>query len=248
MHRVWTWYEANRKPTQIGVGIVVVVGVVGGFIAWRSNAQEAAASEAMSTASLPPIFTGHQSYSADQFLQVANQYPSSLAGMRALLVAAGTLFVAEKYDQAKPLFDRFAREHRESPLMGEALLGSAACLDAMGKKEEALAAYKNLVDHHGGDTVAPQAKFALARMYEEQNKLDLARSYFEDVARDPYSSIGSEAGMRLEELKKKMPPPAPVPSPVAPAPTTTSPVTPGPATPAPAAAASNTAPFKLQER
>jgi len=34
----------------------------------------------------------------------------------------------------------------------------------------------------------------------------LAQGLFEDLARtDPYGSLGSEAGMRLEELRKKHP-------------------------------------------
>ena len=52
----------------------------------------------------------------------------------------------------------------------------------------------------------PQARFALARLYEAQNKPELARNLFEEVERsNPYGSLGSEAGMRLEELKLKYP-------------------------------------------
>ena len=52
----------------------------------------------------------------------------------------------------------------------------------------------------------PQARFALARLYEAQNKPELARNLFEEVERNnPYGSLGSEAGMRLEELKIKYP-------------------------------------------
>jgi hypothetical protein len=43
-------------------------------------------------------------------------------------------------------------------------------------------------------------------LYEAQNKPELARSLFEEVARNnPYGSLGSEAGIRLEELKIKYP-------------------------------------------
>jgi hypothetical protein len=69
-----------------------------------------------------------------------------------------------------------------------------------------MAAYKELIERHPGDSAVPQAKFALARLYEAQNKPELARTYFEEVAQaDPYGSVGSEAGMRLEELKIKYP-------------------------------------------
>ena len=46
----------------------------------------------------------------------------------------------------------------------------------------------------------------LACLYEAQNKPELARNLFEEVERNnPYGSLGSEAGMRLEELKLKYP-------------------------------------------
>jgi tetratricopeptide (TPR) repeat protein len=116
------------------------------------------------------------------------------------------LFTEGKYDQAKAQFEKFVREYREPTFMGEALLGIGACLDAQNKTDEAIRAYKDLTEHHSGDPAVPQAKFALARLYEAQGKPEMARSLFEDVARsEPYSSIGSEAGMRLEELKLKHP-------------------------------------------
>ena len=90
--------------------------------------------------------------------------------------------------------------------MGEALLGIGACLDADGKGRDAIAAYKDLIDHRPGDVVLPQAKFALGRLYEANSEPEKARNQFEEVAREnPYSSLGSEAGMRLEELNMKYP-------------------------------------------
>jgi tetratricopeptide (TPR) repeat protein len=114
------------------------------------------------------------------------------------------------------------------------LLGIACCYDAVGRTNEAINAYKDLVDRHPNENVAPQARFSLARLYETQNMIEQARALYEDVAKaDPNSSLGSEAGMRLEELKVLYPPPAPPP---APAPVITpivTPETPPVATPAP---------------
>jgi tetratricopeptide (TPR) repeat protein len=135
--------------------------------------------------------------------------------------------------------------------MGQALLGVAACLEAEGKTEQALTAYKDLVTRHAKESVIPQAKFALARLYEAQGKPELARDLFEQVEHDnPYGSLGSEAGMRLEDLNAKYP--KPVPAPVSPPSFTTAPVTIAPgttATTAPVNAASPTnPPLKLQTK
>src|SRR5262249_4304181 len=138
--------------------------------------------------------------SANAYLKIASEYPKSSAAARAVLLAGGSLYVDGKYSEARAQFERFRREHSESPFIGEALLGIAACHEAEGKTDDAVRGYKDLVDHHATANVIPQAKFALARLYEAQNKPELARPYFEDLTRTepPYSSIGSEAGMRLQ--------------------------------------------------
>ena len=51
-HKAWAWFEANKKPTLYGVGAVLVVGVIVAFVLYRQNAEEVAASEALSKASL----------------------------------------------------------------------------------------------------------------------------------------------------------------------------------------------------
>jgi len=189
----------------MGATVVVALGVIVGFYLWYQNEKETSASEALTSVSLP-TGPGPRSDTADAYLKVAATYPKSSAGARAVLLAGGTLFVEGKYDQAKAQFDKFVREYHDTTFMGEALLGIAACLDAQNKPDDAIRAYKDLTDHHSGDPAVPQAKFALARLYEAQGKSELARTFFEDVARsEPYSSLGSEAGMRLEELKMKHP-------------------------------------------
>jgi tetratricopeptide (TPR) repeat protein len=124
------------------------------------------------------------------------------------------------------------------------MLGIAASYEAQGKNAEAAAAYKDLIEHRPNDTAVPQAKFALANLLEQDNKPEPALNYFEDIVRnDPYGSLGSEAGMRAEELKQKYPnlvPPAP-----APGPSGALTLPPQPITPVPAATGTNAAPSNV---
>ena len=221
-HRLWAWFETNKKQAIWGTVSVIGLGLIIWFVIWQQGEKEINASEALASVSTPQTGSaGARPGAADAFLKIAATYPKSSAGARALLLAAGSLFVEGKYPEAKAQFERFTREHRESPFMGQALLGVAASLDAQGKTNEAVTAYKDLVDHHPGESVIPQAKFALARLYEAQNKLELARSLYEELNRnEPYGSLGSEAGMRLEELLAKNP--NLVPKPATPAPGTLS--------------------------
>ncbi len=250
--KAWAWFEANKRTALWSAGGLVVVGLVVAFVIYHRDQAEIAASEALSAASMPQLTGASQGQTVDAFLKVAETYPNSSAGARALLLAAGELFVEGKYPEAKAQFDRFAREHTDSPFIGEALLGIASCLDAQGKTAEAVTAYKQLIDRHPTSYVLPQARFALARLYEAQNKPELARNLYEDVERNnPYGSLGSEAGMRLEELKQKYPQ---LMAPVMPTTNNLTPSTllriPGAATnhTAPQPMSSNAVPFKVEKR
>jgi Uncharacterized protein conserved in bacteria len=204
--RLLIWFEANKKMAIGGVIILCVAGFGIWYVSWQKEQKELNASTALSSISTPQLgVAGARSNAADAYLKIANQYPKSAAGARALLFAAGSLFIDGKFDEARAKFEQFNRENRESPLVGEAMLGIAACFDAQGKTNEAVTAYKAIVDRRGSENVGPQAKFALARYYEAQGKPELARPLFEEVAREQYSSLGSEAGIRLEELLVKHP-------------------------------------------
>ena len=217
-HKLWAWFETNRKPALWGTAAVAILGVVIWIVVVQQQEKQAAAGEALSDVTANQMSgVTPRSEAAAAYLKVAGSYPNSMAGARALLLAAGTLFTENKFSEAQAQFDRFTREYRESPFMGEALLGVAASLDAQGKTDAAIAAYKNLIDRHPSETVVPQAKFSLARLYEGQDHPELAKDLLQDVERsNPYSSLGNEAGMRLEELiakyPKLAPPPVPIPT------------------------------------
>ena len=225
--KVRDWYEANKKIVNYGGPAIVIIGLAIWFVLYLQSAKEVKAGEALTSVSMTngPSSGVLSPDAANAFLKVAAEYPNSAVAARALLLAAGNLFDAGQYDQAKAQFQRFVREHHDSPFISQALLGVASCFDAQGQATDAVAAYKDLIDHHPGDPVLPQAKFALARLYVAQDKPELAKNLYEDVERtDSYGSLGSEAGMRVEELILKYPSLAP--KPVTPPSTLLSPSTP----------------------
>ena len=204
--KAWAWFEANKRQTIYGAIGLAAIALVVSFFVYRKDQADIAAGQALSNVALSQFATGNRGNLLDGYLKVAASYPGSRAGARAVLLAAGALFVEGKYTEAKNEFDRFNREYTDSPFRGEALLGAAACLDAQGKSTEAATAYNDLITRRPNDYVLPQARFALARLYESQGKPELARNLFEEVERNsPYTAIANEAGMRLEELKLKYP-------------------------------------------
>jgi TolA-binding protein len=212
-HKLWAWFETNRKPALVGISVAAVAGLIVWFIIWQQQEKQIAAGAALSDIAANQMSgVTPRSDLVAAYLKVAGSYPGSSAGARALLLAAGNLFTENKFSEAQAQFEKFTREYHDSPYMGEALLGVAACQDAQGKPDSAISAYKNLIDRHPSDIAVPQAKFALARLYETQNKPELAKDLLQDIERaNPFSSLGNEAGMRLEELLTKHPQLAPPP-------------------------------------
>jgi len=213
--RLWDWFETYKKQTALIAVIVVAAGLVIWFIIWQKEAKQVDAGVAVSQVAAGEIATGGARADAPEaYLKVANQYPHSMSGARALLLGAGGFFTEGKYTESQAQFERFVREYQGSPFMGEALFGIASCLDAQGKTDQAATAYKDLITRHPNESFVPQAKFALARIYEAQDKPEQARDYYQDVERSAaFTSIGNEAGVRLEELIAKNPKLAPPPPP-----------------------------------
>jgi predicted negative regulator of RcsB-dependent stress response len=242
------WFEKNRKPVMIGTASAAIVGLVAWFMIWQKGEKEIAAGQELSRVEMQ--FGPGQPGQAEAYLQLATKYSGSEAGAQALLLGAGALFTDGKFDRAKAEFQRFIRDYRDSQFVNEAYLGLAACLDAL-KSPDAITAYKDVIDHHASDTVIPEAKFSLARLYVAQNKPELARDLFEEVERlSRYGVLGQEAAMRVAELEASHPelvpkPPAnlnPALTPLSPppAPASSNPA-PSTATPAPVPASPPTA-------
>lgn len=211
--QTWAWFEANKKQVAWGAGILAVVGVIIAYYVWSQGEKEVSAGQAFSDAMVTNLTSGDQTVSPDAYLKVAANHPGTSAAARALLAAGAVLFDQGNFAEAQTQFQKFNREYPHSPFRGQALLGVAASLDAQAKRDEAARAYRELIDRHPGDIVVPQAKFALARIYESQNRLKDARDLYEDVSRSQgYTSLGNEAGMRAEELKSREPARRPAPA------------------------------------
>lgn len=200
--RLWAWFETHKKQVLWGVVAVVAVGMGVGFFTWLQREKQTRANEALSRALNRDAGGAERPDAPEALLRVAAENPNTAAGGRALLLAAGDLFAAGKYPEARSQFEKYLREYRETPFASQALLGVAVCLDAQGKTNEAVAAYNDIVQHHSSENVALQARLALARLYEAQNKLEQARDLLLELARaqTPNSMITREAVLRLEEL------------------------------------------------
>ena len=194
IHQLLGWFDNHKKQTVQGATAVVLIGVVVAYLFWNQGQKEDNANRELSKLM-------NSQANADGFLRLVGQYPNTIAGGNALLMAGRILFLTGRYPEAQSQFQKFRQNYRTSPFADAASLGVAACLDAMGKMDDAIGAYESLIQSHPHEMVVIQCQFALARLYESQNKLDKAVGYYDVVAReDGAGTFGAEAGIRAHEL------------------------------------------------
>jgi len=209
--KAWSWAENNAKRIAAGAVIAGVVIVLICYYFWRQNQTEITAGEALTRLiiSTPPNSTASQEASA--YLKIAEDYPGSLAGERALMLGAAALFTSGQYPQAQAQFQKYLDTRPGGAFAAQAALGVAASLDARGKADPAADAYQRVINAFPSDTSASDAaKFALAIIDEQRGKTSDAENLYQDVARDnPNNLLGSEAAFHAMQLRAKSPVSAP---------------------------------------
>jgi predicted negative regulator of RcsB-dependent stress response len=207
--RVLGWLHARRKPLVIGVVVVAVIGAVWGFMAWKKAQDE---TDANAQIFAVPIGGGPRSAPASPqpLLEVAREYPGTPAGEYAQLLAADILFNEGKYPEAGQQFSEFVDNHAESALVPEAKVGVAASLEAQGKISEAITKYHEIIVMYPSEmNIVSPAKLTLARLYDEDNKPELAFNFYVELTRllnqNPYDPWAAEARERAQLLVAKHP-------------------------------------------
>src|SRR5262245_35068875 len=72
-HKLWAWFETNRKQALWGMVIIVVLGLIIWFVSWQQGQKEMNASEALSK--LSSVTAGTESHpDAAAYLKVAASY------------------------------------------------------------------------------------------------------------------------------------------------------------------------------
>ncbi len=210
------WVHANRKRLIAIAVAAAVVGLSIGIYIWHGNQREESANEALAAVK-PAIRAPGLPMTpppADAYLKVANEYPSTAAGARALLVGATAQFDAGNFKEAEATFQRFLQDYPDYPLSSQAQIGVAASLEAQGKTAEAATHYKEFRERHASDSAMPQATSALARLYEAQGKPDQALKLYEELASKRNNDTWSqEAPIQVQELLTKHPELKPKPAP-----------------------------------
>ena len=207
------------KKEVMAVLILALLGVTafGGYQLY-SNRQENAGAAALSGAKIP----------AD-FQKVISQYPATSAGASAYLLLADAQRNDKKFAEANATLQTFLDKFPKHELIGTARLAMAGNLEALGKKDEALAAYQRVVADNPKGFMAPIALYSEIHLLKEKKKIDEARRVCETLMTQYRESrLAPDASYQLRLLKPENSPPAPAVT-TAPAPPVAAPSAPPPA-------------------
>jgi predicted negative regulator of RcsB-dependent stress response len=208
-YRILSWIHERRKPLLIGVGAVAVVGLVVGLMSWNKSQDAEHADEKLFEL---PVGSGQSAAvlapPPSAYLDIAKEYPNTSAAEYASLLGAEQLFIDGNYAESEHAFSQFATDYPDSPLIAQAKMGVATCLEAQGKNSEALQNYQAVVSTYSSElNVSEPAKLTMARLYEQENRPDQALTFYSELARsqNPYDPWAAEARERGELLLAKHP-------------------------------------------
>ena len=226
-----TWFENHKLHLAYAGAAALAVWLAAFTYNHVRTGKEAEANAALAALSKPADRAGKSAPpQASEYVRVADQHAGTPAGERASLYAADRLFTEGKFVDAKARFEKYLAANPSSPAAATALMGVAACQEATGETDKAVATYGEVFSRHGSAPEAQQAKLALGMLYELKQQPEQAlREYDAVLSAKPATVWRAEAEMRREQLVRSNPRLGSSTAVVAPASTVVAPATNAPA-------------------
>jgi TolA-binding protein len=218
-------YEHYHTPI-LAAGIVILVVIIGvaAFVTWRSQtdsrsremladamtvAQTRVAPAPVPGAAPAPMPAGgfpteqaRDEAALARYMALADEYPSTDAGLEARYHAAATLTVLGRYGEAEQRYQEVIAKAGTSVYGQMAKLGIADTEVASGKFDNAIATYRGLVTSSTGDLPVDGILMQLAHAYEAAGKTGDARQAFKRIVDEfPQSPYAADAKRAMEGLK-----------------------------------------------
>jgi len=210
-YQLVAWFHANIKPVLIATAAVAVVGSAWGFYNWKTDQDESAAAQALSSLAVASTAGERAPHpSADALLGVAMKYSGTRSATYAELLAARTYFVEGDFKSAKTQFTKFLGGHASDSLAPQAEMGIAASMEALKETEAAVLKYKEIITKYPGELgISSPVKLTLARLCEESKQYTQAIDYYQQLAslvgQSQYDPWFAEAALRMNDLLAKHP-------------------------------------------
>jgi predicted negative regulator of RcsB-dependent stress response len=221
------WDRYKKEVMAVLILALVGVAAFGGYRLYADHRANAAATKLA------------DAKTAADFQRVIAEYPSTPAGASAYLLLADAQRNEKKFAEANATLQTFLEKNPKHELAGTARLAIAGNLEALGKKDEALATYQRLVASDPKGFAAPVALFSQIHLLKEKKQIEEARRVCETIMTQYHESrFAAEASYQLRLLKVPNEPAAtPAPTAAPPPPAAVASAPPAPQSSAPSAAA-----------
>jgi TolA-binding protein len=201
------WDRYKKEVMAVLVLALLGVAAFGGYRLYADRQGNAAADQLASAKT------------AADFQKVIAEYPRTAAGASAYLLLADAQRNEKKFAEANTTLQTFIEKFPKNELVGTARLAIGGNLEALGKKDEALATYKRLAADYPAGFAAPIALYSEIHLLKEKKQIDEARRVCETIMTQYRESrLAPDAAYQLRLLKPESAPETSVPPTVAPPP------------------------------
>lgn len=197
------WFRARQRQLLIAGGVVLGIGVIGGYLWWAQVNKEEFAANALEQARTAADGANGLAASAGMLQRIIEQYNGTDAAQEAVLTLAQVRMINGQDQLAAAALQEFVKQGPRAKYAAPAhgLLGGA--LENTGHPVEAAQNY--LAASQAADVDALRSMYLVdaARAFvlggDTANGLDALRKVVKDYAKTPSAT---EAGVRLSEMTK----------------------------------------------
>jgi len=176
--------QRSRIPLLVTL-IVLAVFVIGyfGWTEWERRARERSAVQAEQAQELYREWQSEQDPDARQGLEedlrarltdIRKSYPRQYAAQRAAFLEGSLEYELEQWEAAAKAFASLASRAPKSYLAPLALMNAGICYERLGAPQEALSAYRRVVDGYEDSFLVPEVLFAIGRLEEQEGNYPAA--------------------------------------------------------------------------
>ena len=202
--RSYGFFEENRGLViGIGVGVVVLIAAIIGFVYYQNVQAEEA--QVLLSEVLPAYEAGRfqealEGASGDGgLLAIVNEYGGTPAGNLAAFYAADSYYNLGNYEEARDFFLEYDGD--DSIIAASALAGAAMANENLEAYEAAGDLFLRAVRVYPDELTAPRYLMNAGRAYEEAGALDDARAAYERVLNEyPDAPVASDVELRLARV------------------------------------------------
>ena len=182
----------HTHKNNILLGILAVLAIGGGSLAWYVNSTMTAKNSVAALAVANDV---------PQFEAIIKNYGGTMPAADAILLVAAANQKAGKLDESTAAFQNFLKSFPTHPLAGGALLGIGQNQDAAGNSKDAVATYQQVVEKYPKSYAAPFAGYAQAEILLRDFRRDEAKVVLDSlVSQFPDSVIARMAAAQLTRL------------------------------------------------